>query len=68
MKRIVIIVNKWWECDPVMNVLLNDNARPAKALGWPTTLNHPHRQPSAPLPLNPNPQPRAIFALKNTSV
>jgi hypothetical protein len=67
MKRALVIVNKWWECDPVMNVLLNDNARPAKVLGWPNPLNQPHRQPSAPLALNPNPVPRAVFTLKNVT-
>jgi hypothetical protein len=34
-KRVLLVVNKWWECDPVMNVLLHDNARPANILGWP---------------------------------
>jgi hypothetical protein len=67
MKRILVIVNKWWECDPVMNVLLNDNARPAKILGWPSRLNYPHRLPAAPAPSNPNPQPRAVFTLANIS-
>ena len=27
-KRVVVVVNKWWECDPVMFVLSNDYVRP----------------------------------------
>ena len=44
-KRVLVIVNKWYECDPVMAVLLNDNARPASYLGWPTQLNPPRKRP-----------------------
>jgi hypothetical protein len=67
-KRVIVVVNKWWECDPVVNVLLNDNARPASALGWPNPLNHPRQRPdqnNLP-PENPSPVPRAVFNLNNT--
>jgi hypothetical protein len=65
MKRVLVIVNKWWECDPVMNVFLHDNARPKDVLRWPTTLNHPRRRHSTPLPIDNNPKPRAVFTLPN---
>ena len=45
-KRVLVITNKWWECDPIMYVLLNDGARPASALGWPDLPGHPHRRPA----------------------
>jgi hypothetical protein len=66
-KRVVVVVNKWWECDPVVNVLLNDNARPKTELGWPDPLHHPRKRPDQKnLPKdNPSPVPRAIFNLKN---
>ena len=44
-KRVLVIANKWWECDPIMHVLLNDGARPASALGWPDLPGHPRRRP-----------------------
>jgi hypothetical protein len=67
--RVLVVVNKWWECDPVMNVLLHAQATPP--LPWPTTLNQPHRRcnPKVPGKPNPSPQPRAIFPLSpRTSV
>lgn len=45
-KRVLIIANKWWECNPLMNVLLSADARPKEIWGWPIQLNHPHRRPS----------------------
>jgi hypothetical protein len=68
-KRVVVVANKWWECDPLLNVLLHDNARPAE-LGWPIALNHPRRRPdqkSLP-PENQKPVPRAVFSLVNINV
>ena len=72
-KRIVVVANKWWECDPMMNVLLHDFARDPEALGWPEPLNHPRRRPPQPpageLPAeNPSPQPRAIFRMSKIDV
>jgi hypothetical protein len=57
--RVLVVVNKWWECDPVMNVLLHDLARPhykksrpadpvpfgALDLPWPCDLRHPRQRP-----------------------
>lgn len=40
-RRVCVVVNKWWEADPVMAVLANSDVRPA-SLGWPTFLNYPH--------------------------
>lgn len=51
-KRIVVVVNKWWERDPAMGVLLHAKARPQRAdaragtLPWYTVLHHPRRRPS----------------------
>ena len=69
-KRVIVVVNKWWECDPLVNVLLNDNARPASELGWPNPLNHPRQRPDQKNlpPENPSPLPRAVFNLKNTTI
>lgn len=56
-KRVVVVVNKWWECDPVMFVLTSDYVRPACNLGWPKLLQYPcpHRDCSK--------TPRAIFRM-----
>jgi hypothetical protein len=64
-KRIVVVANKWWECDPMMNVLLHDKARDGKTLGWPEPLRHPRRRPESPLPEDKSPKPRAVFHLPN---
>ena len=64
-KRVVTVVNKWWECLPVLDTLLNANATPAN-FPWPTTLTPPK---PAPVPLSPapTPVPRAIFTM-NASI
>src|SRR6266853_169097 len=69
-KRVLVVANKWWECDPIMSVLLNNNVGPAPGLGWPSFLNHPHRRPDQKnLPAESTwPVPRAIFTLSNSSV
>jgi calcineurin-like phosphoesterase family protein len=68
-KRIVVVVNKWWECDPLLSVLLNDLARPV-VLGWPVELNHPRRRPvkGTPLALGAPAKYRAVFQLANVRV
>lgn len=60
MKRIVVIVNKWWECQPVLAVLLNRNATPA-GFPWPSTLLPSKPYPTTPQPPDPSPRPRAVF-------
>jgi hypothetical protein len=69
MKRISVVINKWWEAEPVLNALLSPRARPA-TLPWPVFLNNPRNRPSqAPLPAeNAVPVPRAVFVLRNTTV
>ncbi len=69
-KRVLVVANKWWECDPLMGVLLHDNARPAQALGWPKQLNHPRQRPdqNGLPPENPSPTPRGLFRLTNVDV
>lgn len=69
-KRVLVITNKWWECDPLMFVLLHDQARPHDVLGWPDPLDHPRPRPNpAQLPAeNSHPAPRAIFHLPRTDV
>lgn len=45
-KRVLIIANKWWECDPLCNVLLHDDARPQlEELRKPIERNHPRPHP-----------------------
>jgi hypothetical protein len=65
-KRVLIIINKWWECDPIMNVLLHYNARPPE-LKWPESLNHPRPRPdNNALPAeNYSAAPRAVYKLNN---
>jgi hypothetical protein len=69
-KRVLVVANKWWECDPIMNMLLGGYANSASDTGWPGFLNHPHRRPDK---NNPSteltwPVPRAIFTLSNIAV
>ena len=68
MKRVLIVVNKWWECDPALAAMLCDNTRP-KGSPWPSPLQPPRRQPDPNhLPAdNPNPLPRAVFPYKTFS-
>jgi hypothetical protein len=60
-KRIAVVVNKWWECDPIMYSLLNDypKARPGKILNWPDLARYPvpHRGQES----HPWNKPRATF-------
>lgn len=68
MKKVLIIINKWWECDPIMGVLLHDNARPKDILGWPARLNHPRARARDNDSKTFSPQARAVFGLSNCSV
>ncbi|MBU7025846.1 MAG: hypothetical protein HXS48_02810 [Theionarchaea archaeon] len=60
-KRVLIVVNKWWECDPVMLALLNNNARPPE-LGWPYPLHYPVQEHQL------SHDPRAVFTLSHVQV
>lgn len=68
MKRVVLVSNKWWECDPILFTLLNDNARPPN-FPWPKGLQTARRRPDQnSLPAeNTAPLPRAVFSFKNLS-
>src|SRR5260370_4076046 len=58
--RVLIVANKWWECDPALSAMLNNNARPPHS-PWPYVL-HPSRKVPAQMPMfNAHHMPRAIF-------
>src|ERR1043166_8359476 len=69
-KRVVVVANKWWECDPLIGVLLHDEARPVNELGWPTTLRHPRQRPNfnRKEPPPEYAEPRAVFSVRDNSV
>lgn len=62
----MVVINKWWECDPVLLAMLNDNARPPGS-PWPFPLQPPRPRPdSKHLPSeNLKPTPRAVFTYSN---
>ncbi|MBU7009150.1 MAG: hypothetical protein HXS46_00550 [Theionarchaea archaeon] len=60
-KRALIVVNKWWECIPVMSVLLNNEASPPE-VGWPYPLYYPLKNHE----LSHNPQ--AVFQLSHVRI
>lgn len=66
MRRVLVVINKWWECDPAISAMVNDNARPVSG-PWPSDLHppRPRPDPSALPPENVNPLPRATFNFKN---
>jgi len=69
-KRIIAVVNKWWEFEPLIAAMLNENAWPKDGVRWPTFIRHPRPRPD-PAHLPPedkNPAPRAIFILPNCEV
>ncbi len=61
LKRVLIVVNKWWECEPIMFALFNNNARP-RELGWPYPVHYPCQEHE----LSHN--PRAVFTFSHTQV
>jgi hypothetical protein len=62
MQRVVVIVNKWFECDPVLATLLNPMAANLSAFPWP--LLAPRQPIPGPTSPAPRPLPRAIFPFK----
>jgi hypothetical protein len=64
--RVVVVINKWWECDPALAAMLNNNTRPAGA-PWPTALQPTRRVPEQANEQNLDPIPRAVFGYKNFS-
>ena len=67
--RIVVIVNKWWELDPVMHCLLSDYARPTTFQEWPILNDHPRprRNPTTPTQKLAA-VPRAVFDPANLRI
>lgn len=61
--RVLVIINKWWECDAALAAMLNDNARPPDS-PWPDNLNPARPRPELAKVPNLNPVPRAIFPYK----
>jgi len=57
--RIVIVINKWWECEPAIAAMLNSNACPQQNAPWPKPLNSPLQRPAGIAP--PFLNPRAVF-------
>jgi hypothetical protein len=60
--RIVIVINKWWECEPAIAAMLNLNACPQNAPypqypPWPNPLHSPLQRPADKAFL----MPRAVF-------
>ena len=45
---VIVVVNKSWECDPIMGVLLSPVAAPLGSIGWPAKLDHPRRPADPP--------------------
>ena len=62
MARILVVVNKFWECDAVMAALLNETVR-AAGCGWPNEVHQP-RLRGVGWPVIP----RAVYQLKKCSV
>ena len=68
-KRVLVVTNKWWECDPILNGLLSGHTRATLELEWPVFLNQPHRPEKARLAAERTwPVPRAIFSLLNIAL
>lgn len=64
MKKVVVIANKNWEVEPLLNAVLNKKFRPSE-IGLPTELNHPRE-------IAKNEEiiikPRAIYDVNGNSV
>jgi hypothetical protein len=60
--RIVVVINKWWECEPAIAAMLNANACPQNvAAPWPNLLNSPLQRGKTDVVL----RPRAVFSYAN---
>ncbi len=68
--RVLIVINKWWECDTILGALLHPDVQPNNSQIWPIVLNHPRKRPhenriNAEESLA---KPRAIFALQHVNI
>src|SRR5258708_34485614 len=71
MKRVVVVINKWWECDPALAAIMNANAQSQPhGVPWSTLFTTARSRPDENHlpPENPDPTPRAVFGLTNVSV
>jgi hypothetical protein len=61
--RVLVVVNKWWEVDPVLYSLLNEYEREeGMKCHWPILNRHPRPRSNPMTPTAPNPAtPRALF-------
>jgi hypothetical protein len=62
--RVLVVINKWWECDPALASMLNDNTRPPDS-PWPEQLQPARPRPELAKEINQNPIPRAIFPYRH---
>jgi hypothetical protein len=63
MQRVVVVVNKWFECDPVLATLLNPLAANLPSFPWP--LLAPRQPIPGPTSPAPHPLPRAVVPFKS---
>jgi hypothetical protein len=61
--RVLVIINKWWECDPALAAMLSDNTRPPNS-PWPNDLRPQRPRPELAKEPNLSPVARAIFPYK----
>jgi hypothetical protein len=62
--RVIVVANKWWECDPALAAMLNNNARPPHS-PWPDVLHPPRKVPEQMPKFNEYPVPRAVFGYRH---
>lgn len=72
-KLIIVVVNKYWECDAILAAFLGEAAPPVLRQHWPKVVEWPRarRNPprgSAPLAPDSAPQPRLEYALDDTTI
>lgn len=72
-RLVLVVVNKHWECDPVLAAMLSDQAWPGVRACWPVLHEWPRARRNPPRgtnPIDPHPVllPRAIFRLRNVTV
>jgi hypothetical protein len=65
--RILVIANKSWEADPLVNVLLSDRSRPAALTDF-VAVNHPLIRPSGYAQPDPTAKPRISFKCGKAAV
>jgi hypothetical protein len=55
VKRVVAIINKWWECDGVLSPLFSRDSRAGRDLPWPAPedLHHPRKRTNPATPEEP---------------